>query len=103
MDYSPNLAADGDIPGLCKDLSRCLMAQRFEGKQVYPTGGIRVRAFAADAHCIADGSLDAAYLHAALTVGAGRSEETLRSTGDEVFEVIKAHFAAAFERKGLAL
>ena len=66
-------------------------------------GGTRVRAFAADAWCIADGAADTAYVHAALKAGAGRSEAALRGTGDALFEVMKAHFAGHRERMGLAL
>jgi len=62
-----------------------------------------VRAFAADAWCIADGPSDAAYVHAALKVGAGRAPETLRATGDALFEAMKAHFADLYARSGLAL
>jgi 5-carboxymethyl-2-hydroxymuconate isomerase len=103
LDYSGDLTADGDIPGLCRELAACLIAQRAEGQQVYPTGGVRVRAFAADAWCIADGRIEASYVHAALKVGAGRSEATRRATGDALFAVMKAHFADRFERTGLAL
>ena len=103
LDYSGDLTADGDIPGLCHELAACLIAQRAEGQQVYPTGGVRVRAFAADAWCIADGRIEASYVHAALKVGAGRSEATRRATGDALFAVMKAHFADRFERTGLAL
>ena len=103
LDYSPNLSSTGDIRGLCGKLAACLIAQRDGGKQVYPTGGVRVRGFAADAWCIADGTADAAYLHAALKIGAGRSEATMRATGDALFEVIKTHFAELYERTGLAL
>ena len=103
LDYSGDLTADGDIPGLCRELAACLIAQRAEGQQVYPTGGVRVRAFAADAWCIVDGRIEASYVHAALKVGAGRSEATRRATGDALFAVMKAHFADRFERTGLAL
>jgi 5-carboxymethyl-2-hydroxymuconate isomerase len=103
LDYSANLSARGDIGGLCRKLAACLIAQRADGQQVYPTGGVRVRAFAADASCIADGSVEASYLHASLKVGAGRSEATRRATGDALFAVMKEHFAELFERSGLAL
>ncbi len=103
LDYSANLSASGDIPGLCARLAACLAAQRVDGRQVYPTGAIRVRGFAADAWCIADGASDAAYVHAALKVGAGRADATLRATGDALFEVMKAHFAELYGRMGLAL
>ena len=52
---------------------------------------------------IADGRIEASYVHAALKVGTGRSEQTRRATGDALFEVMKAHFAAHYERMGLAL
>lgn len=103
IDYSANLAARGDIAGLCNKLAACLVAERVDDKQVYPTGGIRVRAFAADAWCVADGSVDGAYLHAALKIAAGRAESTKRATGDALFETMKEHFADLYERMGLAL
>jgi len=103
LDYSGDLTADGDIPGLCRELAACLIAQRADGQQVYPTGGVRVRAFAADAWCIADGRIEASYVHASLKVGTGRSEATRRATADALFERMKAHFAERFERTGLAL
>jgi 5-carboxymethyl-2-hydroxymuconate isomerase len=103
LDYPGDLTADGGIPGLCRARAACRFAQRAEGQQVYPTGGVRVRAFAADAWCIADGRIEASYVHAALKVGAGRSEATRRATGDALFAVMKAHFADRFERTGLAL
>ena len=103
LDYSANLSATGDIPALCNKLAACLVAQRADGKPMYPIGGTRVRAFAADAWCIADGAADAAYLHAALRVGAGRADAILRATGDALFEVMKSHFAELYERTGLAL
>jgi 5-carboxymethyl-2-hydroxymuconate isomerase len=103
LDYSANLSAAGDFSGLCGKLAACLVAQQVDAKPVYPLGGVRVRAFTADAWCIADGSPDFGYVHAALKVGGGRSAETLRATGDAVFAVMKAHFADLHERMGLAL
>ena len=64
---------------------------------------MRVRAHAADHWCIGDGRADAAFVHARLSVGAGRGEATLRATGDALFAVMKAHFAPLFEKQGLAL
>jgi 5-carboxymethyl-2-hydroxymuconate isomerase len=103
LDHSANLGADADMAGLCRKLAACLVAQRVDGQPVYPIGGVRVRAFAADAWCIADGASDAAYVHASLKVGAGRKPETLRATGDAVFDVMKTHFAGLYARSGLAL
>lgn len=103
VEYSANLRAEGDVPGLLQKLAGCLIGLRADGKPVYPAGGVRVRAYEAVDYCIADGSIDAAFVNATLRIGGGRSREAVRATGEALFEVIKAHFAALFERRGLAL
>ena len=90
IEYSANLRATGDLDGLCAALARTLVAFEADGRRVYPVGGVRVRAHAADHWCIGDGRADAAFVHARLSVGAGRGEATLRATGDALFAVIKA-------------
>jgi 5-carboxymethyl-2-hydroxymuconate isomerase len=62
-----------------------------------------VRAVRCEQYCIADGRPDAAFLHANLKIGAGRSESAKTATGDALFDVIKQHFADAFDKHGLAL
>jgi len=103
LEYSANLANDESIATLCRLLAQCLDAQRENGERVYPTGGIRVRALRCEQFCMADGRADAAFLHANLKIGAGRSERAKKSTGDALFDVIKQHFAEIFEKQGLAL
>ncbi|MEM5338479.1 5-carboxymethyl-2-hydroxymuconate Delta-isomerase [Paraburkholderia azotifigens] len=103
LEYSANLANDGSIGALCEKLAQCLDAQRDNAGQVYPRGGIRVRAVRCEQFCIADGRPDAAFLHANLKIAAGRSESVKKATGDALFDVIKQHFAETFEKHGLAL
>jgi 5-carboxymethyl-2-hydroxymuconate isomerase len=104
LEHSANLQAQGDFQILCAKLARTLIEQRSDGQPVYPIGGVRVRSIACDAYCIADGSLpDAAFVHARLSVAAGRAAAVLRASGDALFDVMKAHFAAHFERHPLAL
>ena len=103
LEYSANLADPQRIGELCKDLARCLDAQRDHGQRVYPPGGIRVRALRCDEYCIADGRADAAFLHANLKVGAGRPDAVRKATGDALFALITQRFAAEYERQGLAL
>jgi 5-carboxymethyl-2-hydroxymuconate isomerase len=103
LDYSANLAHEANIAALCQKLAQCLDAQRDNGERVYPLGGIRVRALRCEQYCIADGREDAAFLHANLKIGAGRSESVKKATGDALFDVIKQHFAQAFDTHGLAL
>ena len=103
IEYSANLRETVDIPGLLPKLAQCLRDQRVDGKPVYPAGGVRVRAYEAVDYCVADGAPDAAFAHATLKIGKGRARETVRATGDALFEIIKAHFAPVLERQGIAL
>ncbi|MFL9903472.1 5-carboxymethyl-2-hydroxymuconate Delta-isomerase [Paraburkholderia fungorum] len=103
LEYSANLVGEESIGRLCKALADCLDAQRENEQRLYPLGGIRVRALRCEQYCIADGRADTAFLHANLKIGAGRSEAAKKATGDALFELIKRHFAAEFEKHGLAL
>jgi 5-carboxymethyl-2-hydroxymuconate isomerase len=103
IEYSANLRDSGRFAQLCEALGKTLAAQTADGKAVYPLGGIRVRAYAADTWYIANGAADNAFVHLSLKVATGRSEATRKATGDALFDVLKAHFEEQFEQQGLAL
>lgn len=103
IEYSANLKNEGGLDTLCTRLAHCLAAQQDGDNVVFPLGGIRVRAFAADTCCIADGTIAADFVHANLKIGAGRSEGVKKQTGDALFAVIKSHFEGLYARTGLAL
>ncbi|MFA7438858.1 5-carboxymethyl-2-hydroxymuconate Delta-isomerase [Castellaniella sp.] len=104
LDYSANLTTDDDIQALCNALAQCLAHFTDDsGKPVFPVGGIRVRALRCEHYCIANGQLDAAYLHAHLKIGAGRSVATRTAAGDALFAVVQKHFSAMDDTRGLAL
>lgn len=104
LEYSANLRGKSDMKALCSKLANYLVAQRTDdGKVIYPIGGIRVRALPTDDYCIGDGSLDAAFVHGALKIAAGRSEQTKKTTGDALLAIMQEHFAALYEQQGLAL
>ena len=104
IEYSANLRNFGGFSKLCNELAQVLVSQKEDGKPVYPMGGIRVRAVVAEHWCIGDGSLaDSAFVHGRLQIGAGRSEEAKKATGDLLFEALKKHFAREFDSQGLAL
>ena len=91
---------ESDVPGLLKKANQVLIDQG----GVFPIGGIRSRAIWLKDYCVADGAQPSdAFVHATLKIGAGRSEEAKKKTGDELFAMLSAHFAAFFERHGLAL
>lgn len=104
LEYSGNLRDCGSFSELCAKLARFMTTLEVDGRSIFPPGGVRVRAIACDEFCIADGSLkDAAFVHANLKIGAGRSEAVKQATINGLFEIMKAHFAQSFAQRGLAL
>jgi 5-carboxymethyl-2-hydroxymuconate isomerase len=99
VEFTANLETEGDIPGLLEKVNDTLIAQG----GVFPIGGIRSRAIRLDHYRMADGKADYAFVHARLQIGAGRDAATKQRVGDRLFEVIKSHFAALYEKRYLAL
>lgn len=99
VEYTDNLK-DPNMPKLLSALNAVLIAR----SDVYPVGGIRARAVRLSEYVVADGAnAEDAFVHVALKIGAGRSEEVKQATGDELFAVVTEHFAAEFEGRPLAL
>ncbi len=99
VEYTDNLGSDARIPELLTKVNRVLMAQ--DG--VFPPGGIRSRAIRLTEYAIADEAADYAFVHCRLSIGSGRSEEIRQRAGDQLFAMIKDHFAEPFARRPLAL
>lgn len=99
VEYTANLEAEGDIPGLLKKANATLIAQG----PVFPIGGIRSRAIRLDHYEMADGQADYAFVHARLKIGAGRTEAEKKAACDALFAMMKDHFADLFARRYLAL
>jgi 5-carboxymethyl-2-hydroxymuconate isomerase len=99
VEYTANLEAEGDLPGLLQKINATMIAQG----GVFPIGGIRSRAIRLDCYRMADGEADYAFVHATLKIGAGRDEVTRKRAGDVLFEVMKSHFAALYDKRYLAL
>jgi 5-carboxymethyl-2-hydroxymuconate isomerase len=99
VEYTANLEQDGDIPGLLRKANATLIAQN----GVFPIAGIRSRAHRLEHYCMADGEADYAFAHAELKMATGRDAATKQRAGDALFDMMKAHFAALYERRYLAL
>ena len=98
--YTPNLEAEADMSGLCRKLADAMLAVRDEeGKQVFPTGGTRVLAFAANHYAVADSQRDYAFIYLNLRMATGRSAATQQRSGDAVSAVAQAHFAALMKER----
>ncbi|NMG71095.1 5-carboxymethyl-2-hydroxymuconate Delta-isomerase [Parazoarcus communis] len=98
FEYTRNLGPAADIPGLLRKANQVMIAQ-----EVFPIGGIRSRAIELVDYCVADGSADDAFVHATVKIGAGRSTEARQKTGDDLFAMMKTHFAALYANRTLAL
>jgi 5-carboxymethyl-2-hydroxymuconate isomerase len=99
IEFTDNLTAEGDIPGLLKKANETLIAQG----SVIPIGGVRSRATELKYYRMADGQEDDAFVHATLKMGTGRDAATRKRIGDALFDMMKAHFAELFARRYLAL
>jgi len=86
LDYSGNLEAQADLPGLCAALRDAMAATG-----IFPLGGIRVRALKADHWAIADGEgPDDAYLHMTALIGAGREEAARARAREAIYAAAEA-------------
>jgi 5-carboxymethyl-2-hydroxymuconate isomerase len=99
FEYTANLEAEGDLPGLLEKANAVLIGQQ----GVFPIGGVRSRAIRLEHYRMADGAADYAFVHATLKIGAGRDAATRQRIGDQLFEAMKRHFAALYETRYLAL
>jgi 5-carboxymethyl-2-hydroxymuconate isomerase len=100
VEYTDNIKAEANIPALLKKINDTIIGQ--EGG-VFPPGGTRSRAIELTDYRMADGAEDYAFVHATFKIGAGRTAEQKKQVCDDLFEVIKSHFAALFAKRYLAL
>jgi 5-carboxymethyl-2-hydroxymuconate isomerase len=99
IEYTRNIKADADIPGLLRNANKLIATV----SQELPLSGIRSRALEVQNYDIADGLDDYAFVHATLRVAAEVPEVVKRATADELFKLLKQHFAALHAKRYLAL
>lgn len=99
IEYTDNIKAEADISALLKKINESLISHG----DVFPIGGIRSRAIELHDYYVADGSEDDAFVHAVFKIGAGRPETVTKVVCDELFDVMKSHFAQLFNKRYLAL
>ena len=100
IEYTGNIKTEAAIPALLKKVNDTIMGQ--EGG-IFPPGGTRSRAIELVDYRMADGAEDYAFVHATFKIGAGRTPEQKKKVCDDLFDVIKAHFADLFSKRYLAL
>lgn len=102
--YTPELEAETDMRALCRALADTMLTVTDEaGRQVFPTGGVRVLAYPAAHAAVADGSGDHGFVYLNLRMGRGRSAAVQQRAGQALTETAKAHFAPLLARRHLGL
>jgi 5-carboxymethyl-2-hydroxymuconate isomerase len=100
VEYTDNLKAEADIPGLLKKVNETIIGQ---AGGIFPPGGTRSRAIELKDYRMADGAEDYAFVHVTFKIGAGRTEAQKKKVCEDLFDMMKAHFAALFAKRYLAL
>jgi 5-carboxymethyl-2-hydroxymuconate isomerase len=98
LEFSGNLDAGIDMPGLCADISDAILATG-----LFERGAVRVRALRCDAFAIADRHPDNAFIDMSFRLGQGRSAEDKRRVGEAIFAAASRRLAALFETPHFAL
>lgn len=98
VEYSANIAADADIPGLCRTIAQTIIAA-----DLVPTAGIRVRAYRCEDYVIADGKPEYAFVSLSAKLARGRPEADKQRCFDAVFKAVKAHLEPVDRKWVLAL
>jgi len=101
--YSANLEPHADMTQLCRRLADTMVAARDDaGQNVFPTGGVRVLAYPAPHHAVADGgaagraaggSGEYGFVYLNLRMARGRSAAVHQRCGQALAEATRAHFA----------
>lgn len=98
IEYSANLRGQIEFPRLLDAIHRAALATG-----IFPIGGLRTRAYAADHYQIADGNPDNAFVHTLLRVGHGRDLETRKRACEAVFAAVCDELVNLSQRIPLAL
>jgi 5-carboxymethyl-2-hydroxymuconate isomerase len=98
IEYSANLGRRIDFPRFLEAVHMSALATG-----IFPIGGVRTRAYAAEHYRIADGHPDNAFVHTMLRVGHGRDMETRKRACDAIFATICEQLAGIFATIPLGL
>lgn len=98
MEYSANLDEQVDFTALCKAVHGTIMKTG-----LFELGAVRVRAIRAEAYAIADLLPENGFIDMSFRVGAGRSIEDRKATGEAIFATVTEFLAPLFETPHFAL
>ena len=97
IEYSANLDPYTDMGALCTTLAGVLASlQDDQGQKVMPLHGIRVLAYPAPHHAVADGHPNRAFVYLNLRMAGGRSAAVQKDAGEAILAAASAHLAPVF-------
>jgi 5-carboxymethyl-2-hydroxymuconate isomerase len=100
VEYSANIAADADIPGLLETIAATTVEA---GRGAFPLAAVRVRAYRADDYVIGDGDPAYAFVNISVRVARGRPEADKVRTFDAVWEAVKTRLDPVDRKWTLAI
>jgi len=98
IEYSANLESRLDIAELCNVLRLAAIETG-----VFPTPGLRVRAYRADHYSIADGSAEHGFIDISIRLREGRAQADKESATQTVFDAARDYLAPYMANESLAL
>lgn len=69
----------------------------------FPLTGLRTRAVCRHAYAISDRHPDNAFVHVTLRIAEGRSDETKRKAGEQIFAALTAYLSQTHAKRPLAI
>ncbi|HVY67060.1 MAG TPA: 5-carboxymethyl-2-hydroxymuconate Delta-isomerase [Gammaproteobacteria bacterium] len=98
IEYSANVEDRIALDAMLDKLHACALTTG-----VFPLGGLRVRAYRADAYRIADKAPDNGFVHVTALIGHGRPLDVQQRAGEQLFAVLTEHLQSAYEQGPLAI
>lgn len=102
--YTPQLDRETDMGALCRRLADTMLDVRDDdGKPVFPVGGVRVLAYPAAHHAVADGSGDHAFCYFNLRMARGRPSAVHQRVGQRLVDAAREHLAPVLASRPVGL
>ena len=98
IEYSANLDARVDMAEIVEVVRKAAVET-----EIFPLGGIRVRAISCEYYAIADGNPQHGFLAMVLRLGEGRDLAARKKAGEHIFKALSAHLEPVFANSKFAL
>jgi 5-carboxymethyl-2-hydroxymuconate isomerase len=98
IEYSANVATRTDMAAVVELVRRAAVEA-----EIFPLGGIRVRAIRCDDYAIADGNPEFGFLAMILRLGEGRDLAARKRAGEHIFKELAAYLEPVFQSSHFSL